>query len=124
MTFSSLKIHLALLVLLAAPAVLAASAPAAELAAAEQAVAAAGRAEPRGEAGQLLSRARGQLEAARAATAKRKHRDALLLAESAAANADLARARARRDAARADVDSKAVRNDELRRRLLVNGGAG
>ena len=53
---------------------------------------------------------------------RRKRQDALHLAQSAEATADLARARAALDAARADVDSKSARNADLRRRLLVNGG--
>lgn len=120
MTFSSLKIHLALALLLAASSSLAAPPPEAEVAAAERAVAAAERASPHGEAARMLERARGQLSGAQAAMDKRKHRDALLMAESATASADQALAYARLDAARAEVDSKAARNADLRRRLLVN----
>ena len=50
----------------------------------------------------------------------RDYRDAKPLAESAAATADLARAEAELAAARDEVDTKATRNDDLRRRLLVN----
>ena len=125
MTLSSLKIHLALVLsLVAAQAGAAATEPAGAIAAAEQAVAAAQRAQPRGDAGATLARAVTQLDAARALLAKRKARDALPLAQSAAATADLARSQARLDAARAEVESKAARNADLRRRLLVNGRNG
>jgi hypothetical protein len=122
MTLSSLKIHLALVLLLSASSSWAAPPPEMEMAAAERAVAAAERAGPSGQAAQVLDGARGQLIAAQAAMAKRKHRDALLLAESATASADMALAYARLDAARVEVDSKAARNADLRRRLLVNRG--
>ena len=125
MTLSSLKIHLALALLLAASqAGAVTTTPAAEIAAAEQAVAGAERAQPRGEAGATLARARTQLESSRALLAKRKQRDAMLQAQSAAATADLARSPAQRDAARAEVESKSARNADLRRRLLVNGRNG
>lgn len=121
MTPSALKIHLALALLLAAPQLRAESAPSAEIAEAERAVAAAERADPRGQAEQTLSDARSQLAQARARVTDRDHREARLLAESAAATADLARAQARLVKAREEVDTKATRNAELRRRLLVNG---
>jgi len=124
MTLSSLKIHLALLLLAGAHAGAATTTPAAEIAAAEQAVAAAQRAQPRGDAGATLALARAQLDTSRALLAKRKQRDATLQAQSAAATADLARSQARQDAARAEVESKAARNADLRRRLLVNGSNG
>ena len=120
MTPSALKIHLALALLLAASQVRAADPPTAQIAEAERAVAAADRAGPRGEAAQLLSDARSQLAQAKALVAERDYRDALPLAESAAATADLARAQAQLANMRDEVDSKATRNDELRRRLLVN----
>jgi|SRR5688572_1028760 len=121
MTPSALKIHLALALLLATAQVRAADPPTAQIAEAERAVAAAERAAPRGQAGQLLDDARAQLAQAKALVADRDYRDALPLAESAAATADLARAQAQLAAARDEVDSKATRNDELRRRLLVHG---
>ena len=121
MTPSALKIHLALALLLASAQVRAADPPTAQIAAAERAVAAAERAGPRGQAQQLLDDARRQLAQAKALVADRDYRDALPLAESAAATADLARAQAQLDAAREEVDSKATRNEELRRRLLVLG---
>ncbi|MBW8368806.1 MAG: hypothetical protein K0M70_13220, partial [Arenimonas sp.] len=102
MTFSSLKIHLAVVLALAgAPAGAATSAPAAAISAAQQAIAAAERAQPRGDAEATLARARAQLETSRAMLAKRKQRDALWQAELAAATADQARSPAQRDAARA-----------------------
>jgi len=122
MTLSSLKIHLALTLLLAAPSAQAASAPVAQIAEAERSIAAAERAQPRGQAGQYLSDARRQLQEARRLLERRKNRDALPLLESAAATADLALEQARLDNARDEVDSKAARNADLRRRMLVNQG--
>jgi hypothetical protein len=122
MTLSSLKIHLALALLLTVSQAQAADPPVAEIADAERAIAAAERAEPRGQAGQYLVDARRQLADARALVDRRKHRDALPLAQSAAATADLALEQARLDNAREEVDSKAARNADLRRRLLVNQG--
>lgn len=122
MTLSSLKIHLVLALLLVAPLARAADAPVAQIAEAERAIAAAERAQPRGQAGQYLSDARRQLAEARHLVERRKHRDALPLLDSAAATADLAREQARLDNARDEVDSKAARNADLRRRLLVNRG--
>lgn len=87
------------------------------MAAAERAVVAAEAAQPRGQAALALEQARGQWQAAQAA---RRKADKLRFAEAAAANADLAHARARLDAAREEVDSRAARNADLRRRLLVN----
>ncbi|PZO08385.1 MAG: hypothetical protein DCF27_08885 [Lysobacteraceae bacterium] len=125
MTFSSLKIHLALVLALAgAPAGAATTTPAAGISAAQQAIAAAERAQPRGDAGATLAQAKTQLEASRAMLAKRKQRDAIWQAELAAATADLARSQAQRDTARAEVESKSARNADLRRRLLVNRGNG
>lgn len=122
MTLSSLKIHLALPVLLAVSSVCAADELDAAIANAGRAVAAAEEASPRGDAARALDQARGQWQAAIEARDKRRKTDALRLAEVAAANADLANARARLDAARELVDSRAARNAELRRRHLVNGG--
>jgi hypothetical protein len=122
MTLSSLKIHLVLALLLAVSQVQAAPPPDAEMAEAARAIAAAERAQPRGQAGQYLDDARSQLAQARDLAARRKNRDALPLAQSAAATADLALEQARLDNARDEVDSKAARNADLRRRLLVNEG--
>lgn len=120
MTPSALKIHLALALLLAAPHLQAASAPTAEIAEADRAIAAAERADPRGQAAQTLIDARADLARSRALVTDRKHRDALPLAEIAAAKADLARSQAQLATAREEVDGKANRNADLRRRLLVN----
>ncbi|GAB2662687.1 hypothetical protein [Arenimonas aestuarii] len=118
-----LKIHRALPILLAVSLFCANSALADEvdaaLAAAERAVIAAESAQPRGDAAQALEQARGQWLAAREA---RRKTDQLRLAEAAAANADLAHAKARLDTARQAVESAAARNADLRRRLLMNGG--
>lgn len=119
MTLSPIKIHLALVVLLAASGYAAADEVDVAMAAAERAVLAAEAAQPRGEAAQALEQARGQWLAAQET---RRKSDKLRLAEAAAANADLAHARARLDAARQEVDSRAARNADLRRRLLVNRG--
>src|SRR5687768_436321 len=94
MTPSALKIYLALALLLAVSQVSAADPPTARIAEAERAVAAAERADPRGEAGQLLADARSRLAQAKALVADRDYRDARMMAEAAAATADLARAHA------------------------------
>jgi hypothetical protein len=120
MTPSALKIHLALALLLTAPHLQAASAPTAEIAEAERAIAAAERAHPRGQAAETLADARARLDRARDFVADRDYRDALPLAESAAATADLARVQARLANLRDEVDDKAARNADLRHRLLVN----
>ncbi|WP_374601298.1 hypothetical protein [Arenimonas sp.] len=117
-----LKIHRALPILLAVSLfgvnTAAADEVDAALAAAERAVMAAEAAEPRGDAARALEQARGQWSAA---LATRRKSDRLRLAEAAAANADLAHAKARLDTARQAVESAAARNADLRRRLLVNG---
>lgn len=123
MTPSLGKIHLAAPVVIAVALLFAPAAAADELdqalASAERAVLAAEAANPRGEAAQALEQARSQLQ--RAQDGGRKS-DRLRLAEAAAANADLAHAKARLDAARQAVESAAARNADLRRRLLVNEG--
>lgn len=123
MTLMPLKIQSALPVLLFVSLFASTGAAADEvdtaLAAAERAVLAAQAAQPRGEAAQALEQARGQWLAAGEA---RRKSDKLRLAEAAAANADLAHAKARLDAAREAVESRAARNADLRRRLLVNEG--
>ncbi len=123
MTLMTLKIHRALPILLAVSLFGAHNAAADEvdsaLAAAERAVISAESAQPRGDAAQALEQARGQWLAARDA---RRKTDKLRLAEAAAANADLAHAKARLDTARQTVESAAARNADLRRRLLVNEG--
>ncbi len=123
MTLMPLKIHRALPILLAVSLFGVNNAAADEvdaaLAAAERAVVAAEAAQPRGDAAKALEQARGQWSAA---LDTRRKSDKLRLAEAAAANADLAHAKARLDAARQAVESAAARNADLRRRLLVNGG--
>ncbi|KFN50227.1 hypothetical protein P873_07670 [Arenimonas composti TR7-09 = DSM 18010] len=99
----------------------AADPPRAEIAEAERAIAAAEREQPRGQAGRYLDDARRQLAEANALVERRKHRDALPVAQSAAATAELAAAQARLDNARETVDSRTARNADLRRRLLVQG---
>ena len=96
MTPSASKIYLALALLLATAQVAAADPPTAEIA-----------------------EARARLAQAKALTADRDYRDARTVAETAAAVADLARAEATLAALRVEVDEKAARNDELRRRLFV-----
>ena len=119
MTPSASKIYLALALLLATAQVCAADPPTAEIAEAERAVAAAERADPRGTAADRLAVARARLAQAKALADDRDYRDARTVAETAAAIADLARAEATLAALRVEVDEKAARNDELRRRLLV-----
>lgn len=119
MTLSHRKIYLTLVLCALSVTVFAADPPSAEMAAADAAIAAAGRANARGDAGQTLDEAR-QLQAqAQAAVARRKYKEALVLTESAAATADLATARARLANARMEIDEKSARNAELRRQLLV-----
>ncbi len=119
MTLSYTKIYLALLLCALSVTAFAADPPTAQLAAADAAIAAAVRADARGDAGQTLDEAR-QLQAqAQAAVARRKYKDALLLTESAAATADLATARAQLANAKIQFDEKSARNADLRRKLLV-----
>lgn len=111
-----------LLPLLLVPAVVASAAtppPDAELNAAGIAIAAAERAQPAGPAAALLADARSRYAQAQDLAGRRKHKDAIRLAEQARAIADQALAAARLAAARAEVDEKAARNVELRRQLLV-----
>jgi hypothetical protein len=119
MTPSLQKIYLALAALLFAGAVLAAPPPDAEMAAAQLALASAERSHPSGDAAQALDEARLNFAQAQGAMSKKKYRDAKSLADRTAAAADLATALARLASARQDVDSKAARNADLRRRLLV-----
>ena len=104
---------------LALPAAHAAAPPDAELAAAGAAIAAAERLKPVGGPAQFLERARSHLAQAQQLAAKRKFRDALILAQAAQAEASLAQARARQMQAQQDVDEKTARNADLRRQLLV-----
>ncbi len=124
MTLSARKLFLATALAMASTGVAAAPAPEAEMAAAQAAIASAERARPRGTAGETLAAARDLLAQAQAALERRKHRDALRLAEHATVVADLARARAVRVNAQIEVDEKTARNVELRRQMLVVPGAG
>lgn len=119
MTLSRQKIYLLLPALLLSAAVLAAPPPDAEMAAAQAALASAKRSQPRAGAGQMLEEARQDFLQAQAAMANRKFRDAKAYADRAAAAADGAAALAHLDSARQQVDDKAARNADLRRRLLV-----
>jgi hypothetical protein len=65
-----------------------------------------------------LAAAHRQLDAAQAAMAKRDYKNARALAEEALADADLARAKTRMLAARAEIDAKTQDNAELQHRLL------
>jgi hypothetical protein len=95
--------------------------PTAELDAADRAIRSADALEPRGAAQQALDEARQRLAAARDAASRKRHAEALVAAREAEAAAAVAVAEARRATLEAEVDSKAARNAELRRRLLVQG---
>lgn len=96
--------------------------PTAELAAAERGIREAEARQPRGAAQQALTEARLRLATAREASARGRQAEALVAAREAEAAAAHAAAEARRAALEEEVESKAVRNAELRRRLLVQGG--
>jgi hypothetical protein len=119
MTLSRRKIYLLLPTLLFAGAVAAATPPDAEMSAAQSALAGAERSQPSGDAAQMLDEARQNFALAQTAMTKRKYKDAKSLADRTAAAADLATAMARLASLRQEVDSKAARNADLRRRLLV-----
>jgi hypothetical protein len=119
MTPSRRKIYLLLPILLFAGAIAAAPPPDAEMAAAQSALADAERRQPSGDAAQMLDEARQEFVLAQAAMDKRKFKDAKNLADRTAAAADLATAMARLANMRKQVDDKAARNADLRRRLLV-----
>lgn len=93
--------------------------PDAEMAAAQSALAGAERSQPSGDAMPMLDEARQEFALAQQAMAKRKFKDAKNLADRTAAAADLASAMARLASLRREVDGKAARNADLRRRLLV-----
>ncbi|MCE2944892.1 MAG: hypothetical protein LW828_09270, partial [Xanthomonadaceae bacterium] len=76
---------------------------------------------PRGPAADALAEARRRLAAARDAADRGRNEDALAAAQQAAAAAAAAAAEARRAGLAEEVDSKAARNADLRRRLLVEG---
>lgn len=124
MTLSRRNFQLVALLLLASAAATAAPPPDAEMTAAGTAIANAERVQPRGPAADALAQARERFSLAQDAMARKKHRDALRLAEEARALADLALARGRLLNAQAEVDEKTTRNADLRRQLLVLPGAG
>lgn len=95
--------------------------PTAELAAAERAVRSADALAPRGPAQQALAEARQRLGMARDAATRGRNAEALAAAQQAEAAAAHAGAEARRAMLEAEVDSKAARNADLRRRLLIQG---
>jgi hypothetical protein len=119
MTPSRRKIYLLLSALALTGAVAAAPPPDAEMAAAQLALAGAERSQPSGDAAQMLAEARQEFALAQAAMDKRKYKDARNMADRSAAAADLATAMAHLATLRGEVDGKAARNAELRRRLLV-----
>jgi hypothetical protein len=96
--------------------------PTAELDAADRAIRTADALAPRGPAQQALNEARQRLGVARDAASRKRHAEAVVAAQEAEAAAAYAAAEARRAALEAEVESKAARNAELRRRLLVQGG--
>lgn len=120
MTLSTLKIHIVFLFLLVSTTVWAVDPPVAELSAAQTAVVQAERHSPRGTAAQTLQSARSLLSEAQALNDKRKYRDAANLANRALVTAELAKAQAELANARLGVDEKAARNADLRRQLLIN----
>lgn len=95
--------------------------PTTELAAADRAIRAAEALGPRGNAQQALADARQRLAVARDAAGRKRHAEALEAAQQAEAAAAHAAAEARRAGLQAEVDSKAARNADLRRRLLLQG---
>jgi len=95
--------------------------PTAQLTAAERGIAEAQALQARGPAAEWLAEARTRLDAARAAADRGRHAEALMAAQQAQAAAAAAAAEARRAKRAEEVDSKAARNADLRRRLLVEG---
>lgn len=96
--------------------------PTAELDAADRAIRSADALGPRGPAQQALNEARQRLGVAREAASRKRHAEAVVAAREAEAAAAYAAAEARRAALEAEVESKAARNAELRRRVLIQGG--
>jgi hypothetical protein len=119
MTLSERILSTVLLLGLLLPPAFAADPPDAAMAAARQAIAAAERRQPAGPAGELLAQAQARHAQASDAVARRKYKDALKLADQARALAVQAGARARLDAARAEVEDKTNRNAGLRRQLQM-----
>ena len=123
MTLSQRIIATALLLGLLLPPAFAADPPDAAMLAASQAISTAERAQPAGPAAELLAQARLRYGEASDAIARRKHKDALKLADQARALATQAGARARLVQARAEVEDKTNRNAQLRRELQMAPGA-
>ena len=119
MTLSERILSAVLLVGLVLPPAFAADPPDAAMAAASQAIAAAEQRQPAGPAGDLLAQAQARYAQAGDAIMRRKYKDALKLADQARALAVQAGARARLDAARAEVEDKTNRNAGLRRQLQM-----
>jgi hypothetical protein len=95
--------------------------PTAELDAADRGIRSAEALGARGPAQQALAEARQRLGVARDAANRGRNAEALAAAQQAEAAASLAAAEARRANLEAEVDSKAARNADLRRRLLIQG---
>ena len=93
--------------------------PTAQLDAADRAIRSADALTPRGPAQQALAEARQRLGTARDAAQRGRNAEALAAAQQAEAAAAHAAAEARRANLEAEVDSKAARNADLRRRLLI-----
>ena len=119
MTLSERILTAVLLLGLLLPPAFAADPPDAAMVAASQAIGAADRRQPAGPAADLLAQARARYGQASDAIARRKYKDAQKLADQARALAVQAGARARLDAARAEVEDKTNRNAGLRRQLQM-----
>jgi hypothetical protein len=95
--------------------------PTAQLAAAARGIEEAAGQQPRGPAATLLAEARAHLDRARQTAARGRHEEARIAALQAEAAAAAAAAEARRARLTEEVESRAARNADLRRRLLVEG---
>ncbi len=95
--------------------------PTAALDAADRSIRSADALGARGPAQQVLADARQRLGVARDAANRGRHAEALSAAQQAEAAAAHAGAEARRANLEAEVESKAARNADLRRRLLIQG---
>lgn len=95
--------------------------PTAQLAAAERGIDEAQALQARGPAAELLTQARRHLDVARQAANRGRQQEALDAALQSQAAAAAAAAEARRARLAEEVDSKAARNADLRRRLLIQG---
>ena len=95
--------------------------PTAQLNGAAEAIRSAEALNPRGPARQALDEARQLQSSALDASNRGRSAEALAAALEARAAADFAAAEARRAALEEEIESKAARNADLRRRLLVQG---